>query len=179
MIRIVKSPVDTANMTPCIAAYRGRSFISYAIRAFNWGPYSHVSWILADGVEIEAWSGGVLQAASIGANHTEGTCIDLFAIQDLAPETRQAIDLSMRAAIGLKYDYPGICGFLLRAPWLQREDRVFCSELVFSRCLSNGVPILQRIPAYKVSPSLLTLSPVLVPCGSIVAGKPREAEMIK
>ena len=129
-------------MTACIAAYRGRSAISYAIRAFNWGPYSHVSWITAAGLEIEAWSGGVLQANIIGANHTPGTVIDLFAITDLDYETRCNIDASMRAAIGLKYDYLGIAGFLFRAPWLQRETRVFCSELVFSLCLSNGVALL-------------------------------------
>jgi hypothetical protein len=66
----------------------------------------------------------------------------------------------------------GIAGFLFRAPWLQRENRVFCSELVFSRCLSNGVALLKRIPAFKVSPSLLTLSPVLCPRGHIIANKP-------
>ena len=166
-------------MAPHVAAYRGKSLISLAIRAFNWGPYSHVSWLTARGTEIEAWGKGVTETPGIGLNHSPGTVIDLFAIEPLDHYCRISIDGSMRAAVGLGYDFLGIAGFIFRAPWLQRRDRLFCSELVFSRCQTWGVDLLRRIPPYKVSPSTLAISPRLIKVSTITlpaAGPARTAQ---
>lgn len=147
-----------------IAAYRGKSLMSRAIRAFNWGPYSHVSWITADGTEVESWRKGVTETPGLGANHTPGTVVDLYAVLPLIgrPTVRGHADAAIRANIGKRYDQLGILGFVFRSPSLQRENRFFCSELVFEGLEEAGIRLLERIPAYKVSPTMMTLSPMLV-----------------
>jgi uncharacterized protein YycO len=157
-------------MTPHIALYRGVSLLSKAIRCFNWGPYSHASWLTADGTEIEAWRKGVTESPGIGSQHTPGTRIDLFTVAGLTPELRAAADAAMRASVGLPYDWLGILGFLARAR-VQREGRLFCSELVFSRLDNVGLPLLKRVPAFKVFPALLSYSPLLTLTATVFAPK--------
>ena len=151
-----------------IAAYRGKSLMSCAIRAFNWGPYSHVSWLTEDGTEVESWSKGVTETPGLGANHTPGTVVDLFTVLPLLrkPTCRGMVDAAIRSNVGKRYDHLGILGFVFRSPALQRDARFFCSELVFEGLQDCGVHLLERIPAYKVSPTLLTLSPMLALQGS-------------
>jgi uncharacterized protein YycO len=135
--------------------------MSRAIRCVNWGPYSHASWLTADHTEIEAWRKGVTETPGIGANHTPGTVIDCFAVEGLTPYLQAEADAAMRAQLGRPYDLLGVLGFVIRNPRIQRDNALFCSELVFSGLDAIGIPPLKRIPACKVFPTLLSYSPRL------------------
>jgi hypothetical protein len=156
-----------------IALYKGKSFISRLIRWFTWSVYSHAAWVCRDGSVIEAWSGGVRHAASLGAAHDAGTPVDLFEL-DLTEDQLQAVEEFLLAQVGMKYDWLGLCGFLSRHA-MDEHDAWFCSELVTAGLNAAGVYPLLRVPACKVPPCLLALSPLLRLCQSTVTGITEQA----
>lgn len=153
-----------------IGFFRGVSFVSRLIAAFHRGPYSHVAWICSDGSSIEAWyKGGVVHRPQWHDAHTPSTVIDLFQVWT-SPEVRADIEarLLMLAEQGHGYDWPAIFGFPFRAN-LQSTRNYQCAELIMHACNYAGVPLLQRIEPYKVWPTLLSYSPLLIPAGKLVA----------
>jgi len=144
-----------------IALYKGTSALSRLIRWRTWSDYSHAAWVFPDQSVIEAWKGGVTHAPSILAGHAPDTEVHLFTL-DLTIEQRWAIQDFLIAQIGKPYDYGGILGFLT-ASKTEHPNRWFCSELLFSALKQAKVCLLARIPAWKVSPGLLALSPLLTP----------------
>jgi len=157
-----------------IALYKGTSALSRLIRWRTWSDYSHAAWVFPDGSVIEAWKGGVTHAPSILSAHASDTEVHLFAL-DLTIEQRWAIQDFLIAQIGKPYDYAGILGFLAAAK-TENPDRWFCSELLFSAVKQARINLLARIPAWKVYPGLLALSPLLrsalVPGGTKAAIEP-------
>ena len=153
-----------------IALYKGRSFASKVVRAFNWSEYSHVSCVRdPDGIysplsprttEIEAWKGGVTRQQGIGRGHTPGTPIDLFHV-NMTDVQRGMAWTFLCEQVGKPYDWLGILGFALRADGLARRDKWFCSELVCAACQAAGAPLLERVPPHKVYPGMLAMSPRL------------------
>ena len=173
-----------------IALYRGRSWTSRLIRWINWSDYSHAAWMCEDGAVIEAWSrGGVRYNATAGMLHTPGTVIDIYGIPDLDPARRELIEGWLLRQCGKGYDWHGVIHFLLRKPERPEDrERWFCSELVFAACAANGVELLNRVPAWKVSPGMLMLSPRLVlshsvtvqPDGNVkICPGPRNASFVR
>jgi hypothetical protein len=157
-----------------IAAYRGVSLVSRAIRWFSREVYSHISWIEFDGSEFEAWVQGVTYTPTFGAAHTPGTEIDLFHV-GLAGHEHVALLTFLRQQIGKRYDWRGVAKFLTRRPESPvDQDRWFCSELVFASLLAAGAPPLLRVEPWKVSPAMLVYSPMLWHVGTVHAGDPIE-----
>lgn len=142
-----------------IALYKGTSALSRAIRWRTWSDYSHAAWVCEDGSVIEAWKGGVRHVADQQKQHTPGTAVDLFTVA-MTDEQKWAAQEFLIHQIGKPYDYGGILGFMTRAK-SEHPEKWFCSELVFAACLSAGVELLRRIPAWKVYPGMLSLSAVL------------------
>ena len=148
-----------------IALYKGTSALSRAIRWRTWSEYSHAAWVCDDGSVIEAWRGGVRHVPSIHAQHTQGTEIDLFAVE-MTTEKKWAVQEFLIRQIGKPYDYGAILGFMTRAK-SENPEKWFCSELIFAACQSAGVALLKRIPTWQVSPGLLSISPLLTPQNQI------------
>jgi uncharacterized protein YycO len=143
-----------------ILCYRGTSLLSKAIRAFNWGDYSHVAALnTATGEIIEAWHpGGVRKVTLAKHGHTPGTVVDVYRVE--ADLDAAAFWQMLEGELGKGYDFKGILGFLARSR-TQSDQAWFCSELVFSVAAHHGA-LLLNCPAFKVSPTLLSYSPLLV-----------------
>jgi uncharacterized protein YycO len=143
-----------------ILCYRGTSLLSKAIKAFNWGEYSHVAALnTVTGEIIEAWHpGGVRKVTLKNHRHTPGTVVDVYRVPGSLDAER--FWTALEGEVGKKYDFKGILGFLARSK-TQSDRAWFCSELVFAVAAQTGT-LLLHCPAYKVSPTLLSYSPLLV-----------------
>lgn len=152
-----------------LAFYRGRSFISRAIRWFTRGEYSHVAPILPDGRIIEAWHNPsrVRFINHLGDGHARGTQVDVFSFDVPYPESATAF---AESAVGMRYDFAGVLGFLTRRN-SNRRNRVFCSELAMMVAKAGGTVLLQNVSDWKVSPSMLAMSPLLRFEGSVITRK--------
>ena len=145
-----------------IALYQGTSAVSRLIRWRTWSDYSHAAWVCRDGSVIEAWhvGKGVRRVAGLLDQHTPGTQVDLFDVQGLDDGRRYDVETFLLAQLGKPYDFAGIMGFVA-ARRVENPQKWFCSELIFAALQSVGIDILARIPAWKVTPGLLLLSPTL------------------
>ncbi len=148
-----------------ILLYKGKSAISKAIRWRTWGDYSHAAWMLRDWSVIEAWhKGGVSHNESPAILHEPGTEIDVFDVQDV---DRAAVHMFLAEQVGKKYDLAAVVrGFTFRV-MRDDPDRWFCSELIHAAARSAGLPLLDRVPDWKVHPTLLSYSPHLEHVGTI------------
>jgi uncharacterized protein YycO len=142
-----------------IGAYGGRGILSTLIKWRTWTPYSHVSLVLRDGSEIEAWWGGVMHRAAVGAIHRPGTRIELYEV-DCTPEQCDDIESFALAQVGKPYDYGAIIGFVLRARTASSR-KWFCSELVFAAFAAAGIRLLRGVAERKVAPGDIVRSPLL------------------
>lgn len=142
---------------PCILLFRGRGFISRAIRWQTRSRYSHAALLLPGGTEIiEAWQFRGVQQRRI--DDWEG--IDRFDVPSLSPAQWQAVIAHARTLIGKSYDYRGVLRFVSRTP-ASTDDALFCSELVFDAVDKGaGVRLLHETTAGAVSPAMLALSPL-------------------
>lgn len=166
-----------------VVLYRGRGFISSAIRWQTRSQFSHTSLLFADrtissidqffsvgsvagkiqikssGHEIiESWQGAGVQATKLGG--TEG--IRFYRIHSSAVDA----DFWQRAhefcslKINMRYDYRSVFQFVTRSR-PAANDAWFCSELVFAALRHAGLDLLARIDPHEVSPGMLALSPYL------------------
>lgn len=154
-----------------LAFYRGRSLISLAIRWFTRGDYSHVAIILDDDRIVEAWHdpAEVRFINHLGDGHEPGTVVDVFAFEPAYPASATEF---AAAAVGMRYDFAGVLGFLTKRS-ADKQDRVFCSELAMMTAKAGGAVLLQNVQDWKVSPSMLAMSPLLKFQGSVVTRKDR------
>ena len=134
------------------------------------------------GSVIEAWSGGVKLAASLSANHTERTQVDLFELKvPLSPSQEQKIALYLIHNIGKGYSYAGVAQFVPivrllfpRPPMPYFRKRVFCSQLVMVAFAVGGVHLLERCDFWQVPPRDIPRSPLLFKRSSVWTGlKPK------
>lgn len=146
-----------------IALYRGVSSVSRVIRFVTWSAYSHASWISPNGdYEVESWIHGVQWEPGLGSNHTPGTVVDLFQVRDITVEQDDHVEAFLRDQVGKDYDWTGLFNFITRKPQTpEQQDKWFCSELIFAAHASAGIRLLRDIAYWKVSPGLLSLSPLL------------------
>ena len=143
-----------------IALYKGTSMLSRAIRWQTDSDYSHASWLLPDGREIEAWKGrGVHVNASLGDGHTPGTVIDIFSLTQFSDMQRMQVQAFLDDQLGKPYDWKGVARFLSRGR-RHSDRRWFCSELVAAACESAGSPLF-NLPHWKIAPGLIAASPVV------------------
>ena len=152
-----------------IALYRGRSWISKAIRWQTRSVYSHAAWVMADGSVIEAWQSGVRHVANLSVAHTPETVVDLFSIPNMIDHYRDHVEDWLISQLGKGYDYRGVLRFLTRRQGTN-PDRWFCSELVAEACNQKWLPLLRRIKSSSVSPGCLSYSPYLLYEKTITTG---------
>lgn len=135
-----------------IAAYQGTSLLSWMIRIRTWSKYSHVSWIMLDQSEIEAWqTGGVAHNAKWGILHTPGTVVDFYEFKNpLTATERTNIETFLLKQVGKKYDKWGVLRFLPVFRLFMRKandiSEWFCSELVMEGCEQGPRPLLNKEP---------------------------------
>jgi len=144
-----------------IGLYHGLSTVSWLIRKFSWGPYSHAAYITPSGSVIESWHrGGVREMESIHEGHTPGTVIDCYRIDGMTESQEDVFARVLRSQISKGYDWMGLCGFF-RRKMIQNPDLWFCSELLVDRLEYVGVQLFLRILPSQISPSYMSTSPLL------------------
>lgn len=142
-----------------ILAYKGKSWISKAIRWQTRSDYSHIGIELSDGTVVEAWHvGGVSNNENFKTVHTKGTKVDVFEIiGDFDESAARAYAMSR---VGNKYDFTSIWRFMSRRDE-PADNKDFCSELGMLISSAGGIDLLKRVPASHVSPGHLVTSPLL------------------
>lgn len=150
-----------------IALYRGRSWISKAIRWQTRSVYSHAAWLLDDGSVIEAWQSGVRHVADLSVAHTPRTVIDLYGIPAMTARHKDKVEKFLISQLGKKYDYRGVFRFLTRRQ-VTDPTKWFCSELVAEACSREWFPLLRRVKSSSVSPGLLSYSPYLAYAKTVI-----------
>lgn len=147
-------------MTIKIGQYKGKSFISRAIKFATWGKYSHTAIILDDNYIVEAWQGSnsVRVIKSLSDGHKPGTPVDIYSAR-MGSEQERIFRAFVEAQVGKKYDFWGIAGFLRRKD-LQRGESWFCSELFAAGCEKAGITLFNNLRPSQTSPSMITRSPI-------------------
>ncbi len=148
-----------------ILASKGISLTSRLIRWWQWGfPYTHIAYCFDisnpnDPIVVEAWWDGV-RKGWFSEVHTPGTEFAVYSIQ-VTDGQKKRIEEFLQRQLGKPYDWLGILGFPLRDWKLERKDRWFCSELVFTAFQKAGVELLKNTHPSEVSPRLFLKSPLL------------------
>ncbi len=143
---------------PSILLFKGRGFISRLIRWQTRSQYSHAAIMLPCGRVLEAWQG-----EGVRIKWLRDWCdVDRFRVTDMTEEQWETAIAFARAQIGKKYDYRGVWRFLSRRK-PARDDRWFCSELVFASLAAAGVKLLAAVDIGEVSPGMLAYSHRLEP----------------
>jgi len=143
-----------------LAFYKGTSLVSRLIRWKTRGKYSHVAVIFNNGKILEAWQGtnSVRWISSLSDGHTPGTKVDIFDIDTLLMEG--AAEKFAKSQVGKEYGYRTILKFLSNTSG-DNKDEWICSEIALAIAIAGGVPLLARVDAYKISPAMLSWSPLL------------------
>jgi len=148
-----------------VLASKGISLTSRLIRWWQWGfPYTHIAYCLDlsdpnDPIVVEAWWNGV-RHGKFSEVHTPGTEFAVYSVQ-VTGKQKEKIEEFLQRQLGKPYDWLGILGFPLRSLKLERKDRWFCSELVFTAFKQAGVALLKNTHPSEVSPRLFLKSPLL------------------
>jgi len=142
-----------------ILAFKGRSWVSKAIRFQTRSEFSHIGIQLDDGTIIEAWhKGGVQHVATASVLHTPGTEVHVYRID--ADLNNAKAERFLLAQVGKKYDFKSIARFLSRRD-SSADDKYFCSELAEYACLFAGVRLLNGRPS-EHAPGHTVMSPLLI-----------------
>jgi uncharacterized protein YycO len=140
---------------PCILLFRGRGFISAAIRWQTRSEYSHAAFLLPCGRVLESWQGAGVRLKWM--RDWEG--VESFGVHGMTPEQWATAITFARAQIGKKYDYRGVCRFVSRRK-VPADDRWFCSELVAHSLQVAGVKLFRNLDSTEVSPGMIARSPM-------------------
>ena len=147
-----------------VAMHRGTSLVSRGIRAFE-PPYSHCEiWFADQGCVISADAKGVVQKPipklkEIG----RGTQIDFFVFKDRSPDVNRAYEAARVYVDMVEYDFRALFwGFTLKLPENESSlDKIICSGLVLQWSRDIGLELLARCHRDRVSPRMLSYSPLL------------------
>ena len=131
--------------------YHGTGLIGRLIRRFTWGEYAHVA------IEVDGWTYEALEGKGV-IKHKSTRNPDLTL---RAPDIVKAKLLEyLESKVGLKYDWWGIYSFIARKK-RQDANKLFCSEYAASAFEYAQMPLLERVEAWKISPSMLSCTPLL------------------
>ena len=147
-----------------ILFYKGTSFVDKSILFISRGGYSHCSIVLNNGSLIEAKPfKRVHRCSSIISELKSNTIIDIFDVTTTS-EQDKIIEDFLISQIGKKYDYLSIIGFVLYTSESGRKayKHWICSELVFVAFRKAGINLLERVDAWKVSPTILSYNTVMI-----------------
>jgi len=112
-----------------------------------------------DPVVVEAWWNGV-RCGKFSEVHTPGTEFAVYSVE-VSENQKGQIERFLTSQLKKGYDWLGILGFPLRNWKIERKDRWFCSELVFTAFKQVGVELLKNTHPSEVSPRLFLKSPLL------------------
>jgi uncharacterized protein YycO len=140
-----------------VLLFKGKGVISRSIRWQTDGVYSHAAILLDDGKTIvEAWHTGTGVRKKILKDWTN---IDVYEIPCITQAQKVKVELFLNSQLGKGYDYWGILRFLTRRD-RNNPEKWFCSELVVAALWQAGIELFAPfVPAYKVSPELISYSP--------------------
>jgi len=143
-----------------LAFYQGKSIISRLIRWKTRGKYSHVAVIFDDGRILEAWQGtnSVRWINSLSDGHSPGTKVDIYDID--APLNKARAKAFAQKQMDKPYGYRAILKFISNTSG-DNENAWICSEIALATAVAGGCQLLARVDAYKVSPVMLSWSPLL------------------
>lgn len=140
-----------------ILLFHGRGAISALIRWQTRGNYSHAALMDAsDGSIIEAWQGAGVRRRRL----EDWSGVDAFNVQGMTPEMWAEACAWAASHIGDRYDYRSVFRFMTRKD-CSPDDVWFCSEIVFAALEHVGIRLL-RTDAWRVSPEMLSMSPLLI-----------------
>lgn len=149
-----------------IALYQGTTPIPRLIRWQTRSKYSHAAFLFDDGRVVEALWPKVVLAHSLGENHPAGTKIDIFKFRRPLNEFEKShLENLALDDVGSPYDILGVLRFLTRSKDYDKDQSLFCSEQVYSRCELAGRPLLDRTEAWRVPPDWINRSRELLPDG--------------
>jgi hypothetical protein len=151
-----------------LGASKGISFFpSKLIKWRQWGfPYTHIFHIGPKFPEnpnnpfvIEAWNNGMV-SGFMSERHTPGTEFTIFSYE-ASEEQAEVVEKYLHNAIGTKYDWWGIIGFMSFSKTMESKKRLFCSESEFTAPLTAGIKLLNFTIPSEVSPRLFLKSTLL------------------
>lgn len=120
-----------------IVFIRGKSPISFLIRLFDKGDFSHVAMAVSENHIIESEYFAKVQIREIDYSNYEIVHLDL------TKEQRDKIVHSAIKLIGRRYDYTQIMGYMVSRRF-GTPDALICSELVYILLKSVGLNIGDR-----------------------------------
>jgi uncharacterized protein YycO len=145
----------------CFCGHHGSGIISRLIKWQTRGVYSHVSILLPDCRQVEAWWDGV-QVRDRFDPH--GGDVDFFTVGAVTPAQVDTIVSRALAEKGAAYDFMAIADFITRGkPTSGSQTRWFCSELAYACAAAAGLNLLS-VPAgesWRVDPVHFFWSPQL------------------
>ena len=118
-----------------VAQYKGRSFFSKLIKFGTRGMYSHTAIMLEDDLIVEAWEGSnnVRIIKSLSEGHSSKTPVDIYSV-NIPAEKEEEFKEYVLSQVGKKYDRMGLAAFYFNKIRFNRDDKVFCSELMVEAC---------------------------------------------
>lgn len=145
----------------CLCGHHGSGLISTLIKWQTRGVYSHVSLLLPDGRQVEAWWDGVQVRDKFDAH---GGAVDFFVVPNISAAQIDGIVQFALSEKGAGYDFSAVADFLTRGrPSNGSDSRWFCSELAYAATKRNGIDLLS-VPvseAWRVDPVHLFWSPLV------------------
>ena len=143
---------------PKILLFSGQGWISKLIRWQTNGKYSHAAILIPGGSIIEAWHKPAKVRFRPPLKNWKG--VEAYEVEGMTDEQWAKALLWADKQVGKPYDFGGVARFITR--WRkQKDEKWFCSELVFQAVKEGGVDLLSRIECSQVSPTVLSFSPFL------------------
>lgn len=149
--------MTATNNTGRILLFRGHGLVNATIRWQTRSKYSHAALLLPDfQFVIESYPGVGVRLRKI----TDWRNIDIFEVPSMTPNMWvDTLDYA-QFQIGKKYDWLAIIRFVDRRR-MPKNDKWFCSELVFESVKFSGLNLLNRTDSWAVAPGHLAWSPYL------------------
>lgn len=155
---------------PQILLYRGLGVIRWQTR----GDYGHAALRLRSGEVIEAQ----FRAGVVVREFDENDGAQAFDVPDLNDEQADLVEKFARDQVGKPYDWLGVLRFISRRPERRWQDSWFCSELVFACFQAGGIDLLRDIQPWKVSPTHIGYSPLIVPAARKLTPTQRDPRLV-
>lgn len=125
---------------------------SYLIRAFDFGPYSHVAAIDGDMIIESAFSRGGVKEDTLEnlKKRSSAWYICKYPVKD-----REKALAAIRSQIGKPYDFTALFGIMIVNRNFQEPDSWFCSELIVYGLEKGGTTYFNPAIHSLVTPKML------------------------
>ena len=145
---------------PAVLLFDSKGLVSSLIRWQTRGEVSHAGLLLPDGRCLESMQGDGVRIREL--TPADWQTVEAFRVSRMtAGQWERAIQFA-NGELGCGYDYWAVVRFVSRRR-MPKNDKWFCSELVFAALQAAGVNLLERIEASEVSPQAIRTSPLLQP----------------